>query len=63
MPDISMCNNKECQSKDDCYRFTATPSEWQAWQMFDSGVGVCCESYIPNGNQMKKHNIQFKEKP
>jgi hypothetical protein len=48
MPDISMCQNKECPSKEDCYRFTAKPSEWQAWSIFDFGVGVCCDSYIPN---------------
>ncbi len=26
MPDISMCNDIFCPVKDDCYRFTATPS-------------------------------------
>jgi hypothetical protein len=49
MPDISLCQNKECPSKDDCYRFTAKPSEFsQIWATFDFGVGVCCDSYIPN---------------
>jgi hypothetical protein len=28
MPDISMCQNKECKFKKDCYRFTAKPSEF-----------------------------------
>lgn len=28
MPDISMCSNKKCKFKKDCYRFTAKPSEF-----------------------------------
>lgn len=27
MPDISMCANQQCPSKDKCYRFRAIPSE------------------------------------
>lgn len=27
MPDITMCENKECPLKDKCFRYTATPSE------------------------------------
>tara|TARA_R110000868_G_scaffold108515_2_gene296136 strand:+ start:579 stop:773 length:195 start_codon:yes stop_codon:yes gene_type:complete len=27
-PDISMCSKKECKFKEDCYRFTAKPSEF-----------------------------------
>ena len=28
MPDISMCMNEECQKKESCYRFTATPNPY-----------------------------------
>ena len=28
MPDIAMCKNIECLSKDKCYRFKAIPSEF-----------------------------------
>jgi hypothetical protein len=28
MADISMCIEKECKLKDDCYRFKAKPSEY-----------------------------------
>jgi hypothetical protein len=28
MPDITMCEGKDCPLKSDCYRYTATPSEW-----------------------------------
>ena len=30
MPDICMCNYKECPLKDKCYRYTATP--WKLGQ-------------------------------
>lgn len=29
MPDISMCRNFLCPSKDKCYRFRAVPSEFR----------------------------------
>lgn len=29
MPDISMCLNKQCESRTTCYRFTAIPSEYR----------------------------------
>lgn len=51
MPDISMCQNKECPSKNDCLRFTAKPNEiWQSYAEFDFGGRICCEDYIPNKN-------------
>jgi hypothetical protein len=32
MPDISMCNDKECPKFMDCYRAQATPSpHWQTY--------------------------------
>jgi hypothetical protein len=35
MPNITMCKNKLCPSKDTCYRFTATPDKYlQAWADF-----------------------------
>jgi hypothetical protein len=36
MPDISMCKNEKCKLKEECYRFTATPSEFmQAYGVFN----------------------------
>jgi len=29
MPDIAMCKGLDCPKKEKCYRFTATPSEYQ----------------------------------
>jgi hypothetical protein len=32
MPDITMCNDKECPRNKKCYRFTATPTpHWQSY--------------------------------
>jgi hypothetical protein len=36
MPDISMCRNMTCPSKDKCHRFTAKPSSfWQSYMKYD----------------------------
>jgi len=29
MPDIAMCEGKDCPIKEACYRYTATPSEYR----------------------------------
>lgn len=29
MPDIAMCHGEDCPSKQTCYRFLATPSEYR----------------------------------
>lgn len=29
MPDLAMCNGKDCPSANDCYRFRATPNEFR----------------------------------
>jgi len=35
MPDISMCKNKECPSREKCYRYMAIPSDiWQSYADF-----------------------------
>ena len=31
MPDISMCSNDKCPLREECYRFKATPSEYQSY--------------------------------
>jgi hypothetical protein len=31
MPDISMCPGDDCPLKEECYRFKATPSEYQSY--------------------------------
>jgi hypothetical protein len=29
MPDITMCEGKDCPLKEDCYRYTAKPNEYR----------------------------------
>lgn len=31
MPDISMCPGTDCPKKETCYRFMATPSDYQSY--------------------------------
>lgn len=43
-PDISMCLNKLCPSRENCYRFMATPTpNWQSYMAFkcSSRTGKC----------------------
>lgn len=46
MPDISMCQNKNCKVKEQCYRFTAIPDNlWQAYAEFGTAAGEKCEYF------------------
>lgn len=39
MPDISMCANKKCKIKKDCYRFMAKPNPYrQSYLMINKSV-------------------------
>jgi hypothetical protein len=48
MPDISMCMNKECKSKNQCFRYRALPNEHrQAYMEFKPAEGHnSCESFM-----------------
>jgi len=35
MPDISMCNGKNCPKKDKCYRYRAILNRYQSYSMFE----------------------------
>ena len=60
MPDISMCQNKECKFKEDCYRFTVKPSEFmQAYGEFNCKDKVGVDTFFwENG----KPSVQPKNK-
>lgn len=34
MPDITMCPGNDCVQKESCYRFMATPSEYQSYFVY-----------------------------
>ena len=60
MADISKCNGKDCDIKDDCYRYTADAHINQSW-VEPHETGGDCEMYYPNGNKgrelRKKYGI------
>ncbi len=48
MPDIAMCQNQTCPLANQCYRFTATPSEMaQAYVTFSPNSDGNCEHFWP----------------
>lgn len=52
MPDITMCKGENCTIKEECYRFTAKPSERQAYFVESPCTrkmgGTACDHYWPN---------------
>jgi len=56
MPDISMCSNALCPSKDYCHRFTATPSKFmQSYADFSPEEDeVNCSHFWPNSKDSTK---------
>lgn len=47
MADISKCANSEkCPKKNNCYRHTAKPHDYQSWPDFYK-KGEVCEHYLP----------------
>ena len=55
MPDISMCTNVHCPSKEYCFRFTAKPSTYQSYANFScEDDEVNCSYFYPNGKDSLK---------
>ena len=48
MADITMCNNKTCNKRNNCYRFTANPSEFQYWFNGEPGSNDECDYFWDN---------------
>ncbi len=45
MPDIAMCLNEKCEKKEQCYRYTAEPCEYQCYAGFDENNTEYCFIY------------------
>jgi len=62
MPDISMCTNLSCPSKETCYRFKAIPNEfWQSYFTFVlAEEETKCNSYIKIENYERKRTNTIK---
>ena len=55
MPDISMCKNDKCKFKEDCYRFTAKPSEFmQSYAEFNCKDKVAIDTWFWSNKNTKK---------
>ena len=55
MADISMCQNKECPSKETCYRFTAVVSQYgQSYAKFSQDENGYCEGFTHNGKESEE---------
>lgn len=49
MPDISMCEGRDCPQKSLCYRFTAKPSEFrQSYFVEPPNEGAWCKYFWNN---------------
>lgn len=49
MPDIAMCADKDCPSRETCHRFTAKPDEMlQTYGDFRRGDRERCDHYWPD---------------
>ena len=47
MPDITMCNGKDCEIKEICYRYRVTPSEFgQSYFLNSPNNGLECDYYL-----------------
>lgn len=61
MPDITMCKGEGCTLKENCYRFTATPSEYRQAFFISSPckqklTGQSCEHYWDNRRYEEKED-------
>jgi len=45
MPDITMCHGEGCHAKEQCYRFTAKPSDYQSYFMTPPIKDGKCDHY------------------
>ena len=55
MPDITMCDNRECSIRDRCYRAQAEPSDYQSWAVFEPTEDDC-EHFIERIPHTRKAN-------
>jgi len=53
MPDITLCKGENCTIKEECYRFTAKPSEYWKSYFVESPCtkkmgGTACNEFVSN---------------
>ena len=61
MPDISMCLNKECPKRNECYRYTAEPNpfrqSYSKFQYQDGDNGFACGEFWDNKPYQRGYTI------
>lgn len=56
MPDISMCESKDCTIKEECYRYKAIPNEFrQDYAEFKQDKDGSCEYFMEIWNKSKEN--------
>lgn len=60
MADITMCKNKDCKTCNSCYRFKATPSEYQSYVVITETIkkGDDCRLYWPVNNEQEFKKLE-----
>ena len=59
MPDITMCKNVTCPDREQCYRWTAKPSGWQAYAWFDGpSLHKRCLNFLDISRQMMPERVE-----
>ena len=56
MADITKCSNEICLFKEDCFRYTVPPNQYQSYQEFQEmtdGVINLCDFFILNDKNNK----------
>lgn len=61
MADISMCENQQCPSKEQCYRFKAIPSTYQSYANFTPEKGEDKCEYFEQIYETKENKISTLE--
>lgn len=61
MADIMMCNGINCKDKKSCYRYTATPEDYQSYMATNEKKNFDkknCRFYWNNKNEGVKTNVE-----
>ena len=60
--DITMCDGKDCELKETCYRYTATPSNYRQSYFTEAPIeNGECEYYYPDAKERAKNLMKLKK--
>lgn len=62
--DITMCDDKACPDRGDCYRATATPTpHWQSYFATSPRDGTTCTYHWPMSDTINRNPKDAKREP